>query len=250
MKKKISVFLVLSLVVASFAFAKGTVNVTKEAEEVKNYITVTGEGVAKASPDCVTFSVSIDEVADSTSEALSNANAKVREVYAALEKNGIPTRDAETSSISIAPRYEWKDSNRVLKGQGVNQSITVRIDNYSKSDDNKLGTVIDDLGKISGIQIGSIQFAIKDKGDLYREARRLAVRNAMDKVDDFALEAGLKVKQITSITEGTGAAGIYNNARYFVAESKAMANDESFVGTSIVSGDVEVTVYVTLSAEV
>lgn len=250
MKKKLLTFLAISLVATSLVFAKGTFNITEETGMSKNYITVTGQGVAKALPDCVTFSVSIDEVADSTSEALSNANAKVREVYTALEKNGIPTRDAETSSISIAPRYEWKDSNKVLKGQGVNQSITVRIDNYSKNDDNKLGAVIDDLGKITGIQIGSIQFAIKDKSELYREARRLAVRNAMDKVNDFAGEAGLTVKQINTISEGTNAAAVYNNARFYAVESKAMANDESYVGTSIVSGDVEVTVYVTLSAEV
>lgn len=247
-KKVLAVLVVLALALPS-VFAKGTINVNEAEQSVKNYITVTGTGVAKSSPDCVTFSVSIDEVADSTSEALSKANSKVKEVYTALEKNGIPSRDAETSSISIAPRYEWQENQRVLKGQGVNQSITVRLNNYSKNDDNKLGAIIDDLGKITGIQLGSIQFMIKDKSALYKEARRLAVQNAMEKVDDFATEASLTVKNISSISEGTNSSSVFNS-RVMYAKESAFANDESYVGTSIVSGDVEVTVYVTLSAEV
>lgn len=247
--KKAFVVLLIVLLVSMPLFARGSRDNTSVSTVSKSYITVTGTGVAKSTPDSVSFSVSIDEIADSTSEALSLANAKVSEVYAALNKNGIPTRDAETSSISIAPRYEWKDGERVLKGQGVNQSITVKINEYSKEDDNRLGAIIDDLGKISGIQIGSIQFMLKDKSALYKEARKLAVKNAMEKVEDFAAEANLTVKNISAISEGSSSNAVFNS-RMYLAESKAMANDDSYVGTSIVSGDIEVTVFVTLSAEV
>lgn len=249
----ITVLLVLSVAMLVFSSCNKdggsiVVNTEKEIKDV-NYITVTGKGVAKGNPDVATFRVAVDEIAPSTSEALNNANQKVAQIYEVLEKYGVKRSDTKTSSLSIGPRskYDYERKEDVLLGQAVSESISVRIENFSSEDDKKLGSIIDDLGKITGIQINAINFSVKDEESLYKDARKLAVKKALEKIEDYASEAGVTIKEIKTITEGNDATPYFSNARVMY-KTEAVAMDASYAGTSIVSGEFEVSSTVSVVA--
>lgn len=259
----VSIFLVL-VIFASSCGAKDesetetaatpqVVNYTIEASSKtpsENIISVVGVGTAKARPDLISFRVSVDEVAPTTSEALTNANQKINAIYSVLTNNDVKKENAVTSSISIGPRTKYNVDTRSedLIGQAVSETILVTIDGTPEENEEKLAKVLDELGLISGIKINSINFSVKDQDELYREARKKATFNALSKADDYASGLGITVKEIKSITEGSSDSP-YRDGNGIVMFAAAKAYDES-ASSIIVSGDYEVSVKVTLVATI
>lgn len=65
--------------------------------------------------------------------------------------------------------------------------MTVRnLDKEAK----KVGTLVDQLAQINGIQISSIYFDIFDKSPLQKEARAAAFKDASQKAKDYAQFSG------------------------------------------------------------
>lgn len=229
------------------------VNYTIEADSktpVQNTISVVGIGSAKARPDLISFRIGIDEVAETTSDALLNANKKINSIYSVLEKNGVKKENAVTSSITIGPRTKYNSETRTdeLVGQAVSQTVLVTIEGAASDNEERLANIIDELGLISGIKINSINFSVKDTESLYREARKKATFNALSKADDYASGLGITVKEIKSITEGSSETPYpYVNDRVMFAASKVQ--DESY-SSVISSGEFEVSVKVTLVATI
>ena len=228
------------------------VNYTVEAKtdnSVQNIISVVGTGSAKARPDLISFRIGIEEIAETTSAALSEANRKLNAIYTVLEKHNIAKENAVTSSITIGPRTKYNSETRTdeLIGQAVSETVVVSIEGIASDNEVRLANIIDELGLISGIRINSISFSVKDKESLYREARKNATFNALAKADDYASGLGITVKEIKSITEGSIETPYpYVNDRIMYA---AKATDESY-SSIISSGEYEVSVKVTLVATI
>lgn len=246
----IILFVFLSVFALASCNSEGSTFITTETQTPDvNYITVTGKGVAKGSPDVVKFRISVDEIAPTTSEALNRANQKVTRIYEVLEKYSVKKSDTKTSSLSIGPRkkYDYDQRQDVLLGQGVSETISVRIENTKDGNEARLGYIIDELSAIEAIQINNIEFSVKDEESLYKSARKIAVEKALEKINDFAESAGVTVTEIKTITEGNDSTPYFTNTpRMLYKEATAM--DTSFATTSIVSGEFGVSTTVSIVA--
>jgi len=231
MKKKIAL-------VTSIIFISIILTSCLSSEDLNNtkVISVSASGDVTLSPDIATFTVEVNETEKTTSEALNSANKKMAEVLRILYSHNIADKDIATTSLNLSPQYNWEDGKRILIGQSASQSINVKIRNI---DD--LGKIIDEIGKISNINLYSIRYDKEDKTASYEEARIKAVKNAIAKATTLANAANMELGEPISISEGTTPAystyNRLNTTKMMVAESASydtqMPTGELLISTSV-----------------
>ncbi len=79
-----------------------------------------------------------------------------------MTNNKVNSKDIETQSLSIFPQYEYPDGKQQLVGQTASQTLKVTVRNIDSKGGN-LGTLIDQLVGINGIQFNNLIFDKEDK---------------------------------------------------------------------------------------
>lgn len=160
---------------------------------------ITAQGESHRTPDIATISAGVvTQAADAASAMRENATRMDR-VLAALKRAGIADRDLKTANISLQPQYRYeKDKPPVITGYQATNMVTVRFRDIAKS-----GSVLDALVTTGANQINGPELGLDDPAAAMDEARLDAVAKARARAELYARAAGLKVKRILSISEGT-----------------------------------------------
>lgn len=217
--------------------------------EEKSHVSLSGRGVVILSPDMAEFSVGVSETADTTAEALRLANTKMNAVLDIIRAAGVSDKDIETGYMNLNPSYSWVDGERVLLGQNASQNVHVTVRDLGDNN-SVIAKVIDRLASVDGIELGSVSFDASDKGAAYSAARQAAIEDALIKAGDYAAAAGLKLGKVSAISEGYDPS--YRNAVMMNMSDGVMYEAtaaSSASGTSILSGDIEVSISVNVSVE-
>ena len=205
-------------------------------------ITVSGEGEIKAVPDEAVLTAGVVSQAATAGEALAANRRAMNEVFAELKRQGIPDKAIQTSEFNVSPQYEiGKDANvppRIVSYQ-VSNSVSVTVDDLAK-----LGLAIDALVSSGANSMGGVSFTIRDPKPLLKQAREVAVKDAMDRAATYTKAAGLTLGNITEINEGGG-----------VSNSVGVLRFEGFTGvdkapTPVAAGEQSVTARVTITFEI
>ena len=210
----VKIFSLLLIVTSVFMIFK-TVGVYQENKfigqgGVGNTMTFSGEGEVFVVPDIASFSFSVVEEAKTPSEAQALATKKINETITFLKENNIEDKDIKTTNYNVYPRYEWQKRNivciaapcispeteRVLVGYEVNQSVTVKV-----RDTEKAGTILAGIGGLDVNNISGLNFEIDDEDGLTREARKLAIEDAKSKAGELAKDLGVKLVRIVNFSE-------------------------------------------------
>jgi uncharacterized protein YggE len=201
-------------------------------------IAVSGAGTVMAQPDTVQMSISLGKTAPTTSQAQEAVNVMVKEALAILHDTGIEDKNISTTSLRFFPEYEWGGSQRVLLGQKAEQVIAFSIDNIMSS---RVSDIIDRLIHINGIELQQMQFSVKDNTKLYAQSRELAYRKAIEKAEQYAGLAGMKIVKTLSIAEDgmTPVSPVYNRAMKQADAFSATAAAGS--ASALPSGEMEIT---------
>ena len=228
MKKNIT--LIITLIFISLLLT----SCMSSADGMKNEqrISVSAKGGVTLSPDIATFRVEADETRKTTSEALNAVNKNMATVLQILSSYKIADKDIATNSISLNPQYNWEDGKRVLIGQNASQSLSVKL-----RDIDQLGKIIDEISKITNINLYSINFDKEDKTEAYEEARILAVKNAIKKASTLANAADMELGEPLTINEGSSPYVSYDRAN----SSKMMVSEASSYNTQTPSGELTIT---------
>jgi len=164
-------------------------------------IHITGEGEVRVAPDMAIVNLTVMREAATAREALSANNAAMRQVIDAMKADGIADRDLQTSGINIRPRYQRPTKDNDLKepkivGYVVTNSVTVRV-----RDLNTVGAVLDRSVTLGVNQGGNLRFANHDTKAPMKEARKLAVADAIDRAKTLAEAAGVKLGRVVEMNE-------------------------------------------------
>ena len=205
---------------------------------IVNTISVSGDGKVFAKPDMAELTVTISELADTSSVALTNANTKINQIITALVAKGINADDIKTSQLSIYPEYDYSTSTYTLVGQRATVSLDVKVKQLD-AQAQKASTIIDEVSKVDNVQISSISFDIEDKTTLFTQARDQAYNKAKQKADELASLSGVKLLKPVSITDATYDITPPVYANYATAD---MAGAKSASSTQVASGQLEVSV--------
>ncbi len=167
-----------------------------KSADVRNTITIEGEGKVRGIPDIATvnlgFTIEKKEVRDAQKEN----SVTMNKIIAALKQLGIATDDMQTTEYSIYPQYDYLKDGQKLRGYVVKQNVTVKIRDLSKVSD-----VLDQAGTLGLNQVGGIQFTMDEPEVLRQSARVKALVNAKKKADELARIAGVRLGRVVSFSE-------------------------------------------------
>lgn len=202
-------------------------------------LTISASGEVSRAPDMATITLGVQTEAKSASDAMSQNAAQMDGVYAALAGAGIAERDMQTSNLSLQPRYDYSNrdgSPPEVVGYTASNQVTVKV-----RDLDNLGTTMDTIVAQGGNTISGLNFGLEDPSDARDEARREAVKKAMQRAQLYAEATGYRVARIVTISESGGDYGGPVPMMSVRAESDA--------STKISGGEVGYTVDVNVTFE-
>ena len=224
---------------AAAAPAVGQVALADDKEPPKRTITMSGKGVVKSAPDKVTVSAGVETQAPTAKDALAKNTAAMTKVVDALKSEGIDPKDIQTTDFSVSPRYEDRDDDRKpprIVGYDVNNSVYVTM-----RDTSKIGAVLDQLVQAGSNSIGGVYFSVDKPEELEKEARKLAIADAIAKAKLYAEATGAELGAVQTISEQGGYVPYYPAAPKMASASAAERAVPIEPGTQNTNIDVQVT---------
>ena len=218
------------LVTALSLLAPVTAN---SANAAGRYITVNAVGVVKAVPDAVKVMGQVSVVGTTTSSALASANTSSAAVRKAIFANGVAAKDLATTSMSVAPEYNYTpDKGSVQVGYRASQSFTITVRNASNA-----GTIVDAIVAAGGdnLQLNGVSPFITDDTKATLAARSAAVANAKSKAASYAKLLGVKLGKVNYIVENSSAipTPIYSVAKADAATSIDLGTQDVSVSITV-----------------
>ncbi|MBX4215827.1 SIMPL domain-containing protein [Candidatus Parcubacteria bacterium] len=181
--------------IKSFRYIGGGVQAT-------NTISISGEGEVFAVPDIATISMSVREEGKTVALAQKTVTTKIDAALAYLKGAGIEEKDIKTASYNATPLYTYDyrqipSRQRIFTGYEVSQTILVKV-----RDTEKVGEILDGLGKAGITDISGPNFEIDDEMALQAEARKKAIDDAKAKAESLAKDLGVRLIRVVSFSEG------------------------------------------------
>lgn len=212
-----------------------------EGASAPRTITINGEGFVDARPDLAIVSVGVMTQGPTATAALSDNSKRMSALFELIKALGIESKDVQTSSFSVSPRYAAPDPTRpgsetLIAGYDAHNQLTVRVRDLTK-----LGDVLDRFVSAAGANnMGGVSFDFANPQPLMDDARKNAVADAQRKARIYAEAAGVKLGAVQSIGEGGGT--YYPKPVYAMAERAAMA-----APVPVAAGENRVTANVTIT---
>lgn len=213
--------------------------ISTQAQEIKPMplINVAGEGKIKVAPDQVSISVSVESKGIKAADVKKENDIKIDEVIKFIKKMKLDAKDFQTQRITLNDQYDYqkKKHNYV-----ATQTILILLKDLSKYDELMEGIVDAGINNINSVDFKS------SKIDSFKsDARKLAMRDAKAKADDYiSVLSGQKVGKAFTISDNTQA--YYPQPVYAMAMMKN-ADTESAPRETLAIGEIEVVANVSVS---
>jgi uncharacterized protein YggE len=162
-------FLILMTMIAFFSLAQEQKSVPQ--------ISVSGEGKISVKPDLVILNFGIENTGNDAIEVKKNNDQTVDKVLKYIKNIGIEIADFQTTNVSLNRNYDYDKKKYFYQ---ASQSITINLKDISKYDSLMLGLVDNGINNISNVEFKS------SKIEEYKsEARKLAIKDAKHKAEDY-----------------------------------------------------------------
>jgi uncharacterized protein YggE len=126
--KTYSALFVVLLAFTSLAMGQDRPTVTAQP----NTVYVSADGKFEANPDTAVVQFNISAQKNKSREAYDRASQAVEQVREILRSNGIDPKDAEISTFSIQPIYDYTNPKQKLIAYQVNAEVTLKLKDFSK----------------------------------------------------------------------------------------------------------------------
>ena len=205
-------------------------------------VSVSGTGIVYLKADIVTFSINVDETADTTAEAQQKTNEKMTKIFEILRAFGIEDDSISTTALNFSSEYYWDSGKQIKTGESVSQTVYVTM-----KDLDQFPKLADELGsKLTGISFYNVNFDSTQKEAAYAKARELAYQKALEKAELYAQSTGLEIERPVSINEGYLSYGSANYKRadmvYMEEVAATAAAYETQAPTGLLSASIDVSV--------
>jgi uncharacterized protein len=159
-------------------------------------IVLNGRGSVDRAPDKAVVSVGVQVEAKTAAEAMQQQARQMDGVMRAVRAAGVAERDMQTSSLSLNPVYDYRETGATLRGYSASNQLSVTVRDLAR-----LGAALDSIVKAGGNTINGVSFGIEEDREARDEARIAAVQDAARKADLYANAVGYRVKRIVMILE-------------------------------------------------
>ena len=210
-----------------------------EAQEIKQLpmINVQGEGKIKVTPDEACISIS-QETKGLTAVVVKKENdAKIEAIIKFIKKMNIPQSDYLTQRVALNPSYDYDKKHQEYI---ASQTISILLKDLTKYD-----VFMDGLIKAGVNKIDNIEFKTSKLLALQSDCRKLAIKNAKQKAEDFVSVLGQKVGRAYTISDNSQ--NFTPQPVMYSSMKSASMNDGATPNETLAAGEIEVLVNVSVS---
>ncbi|AQX27630.1 MULTISPECIES: SIMPL domain-containing protein [unclassified Bartonella] len=200
-------------------------------------ITVTATGENQATPDMAIINLAVVTHDTTAQKALAANNKFMNNILNTFKNNGIQANDLQTSGLSI---YQ---TNSDKKREKKNDEIIYHVSNSLKVNIRDLanaGKIFDQAMALGVNSVNGITFTNADTKPLYKEARKKAIAEAIEKAETLAQAANVKLGKIITINES-------NNGYYPTPRLMSRSQPASYTDTNFSGGELNYNVNVTIT---
>jgi uncharacterized protein YggE len=209
-----------------------------QAQEIKPIpmVNVTGEGKVKVVPDQVAISISVETKGTNSADVKKENDTKIDAALKTI-KRYIVKEDFQTQRVALNPNYDYekKKYNYI-----ATQTVVILLKDLSKYD-----ALMEELVNTGINRIDNVEFKSSKILQLQSDARKLAVKDAKAKAEDFVFALGQKVGKAVAISDNSQG---YNPPHPVMYAMKAMGGgNEDASRETLAAGEMEVVVNVSVS---
>lgn len=172
------------------------------AEPPTPQLAVQGEGWVEAVPDIVVIQLSAAHTAETLVAAKQRADAVANAIIRAANLHGIEDDDLQASKIHAAPEYDWRDGQRILRGQRITREFELRL-----RDVERYGALMQALTEAEVTEINAIRMEFSKEQELANQALAAAIANARSKAGAMAAAFDVRLGRVLQVSEGGAGPG-------------------------------------------
>ncbi|TDE05752.1 SIMPL domain-containing protein [Flavobacterium sandaracinum] len=207
-------------------------------QEVKQVpqVNVSGEGKVKVIPDQANIAVTVETKGNNAKDVKKQNDEKIEAVLKFIKKMNLAPADYKTQRVSLNPQYDYEKKKH---SYNATQTIEILLKDLSKYDELMEGLVDEGINRIDNVTFQSSKLA-----QYQSEARKLAMKEAKLKAEDYVSVLGQKIGRAMTISD--------NSQTYFpqpmYASMKTMEmSDTSASRETLAVGEINITANVTVS---
>ena len=152
-----------------------------------NGVSVNGDAQVNVVPDRVTILLGVETRNKNLNEASSQNDSLIRQVLAAARSLEVNASDIQTDFIHVDLAYQNNDST-IVDYYKVTKEVQIVLKDVAKFE-----TLVSALLHAGANHIYGIDFSTSELRKYRDQARALATKAAIDKANDLAAAAGMKV---------------------------------------------------------
>ena len=208
-------------------------------QEIKQIplINVSGEGKVKVAPDQVCISATVETKGNNAKDVKKQNDEKMDAVLKFIKKMNIPTADFKTKQVALNPQYDYEKKKT---SYNATQTVEIVVKDLSKYDELMEGLVQQGINRID-----KVTFESSKEAQLQIEARKLSMKDAKAKGEDYVSVLGQKVGKAFTITDNSQ---VYRpQPMYAAMRMKESADSMGASNETLAIGEIEITANVTVS---
>ena len=225
MKKAI---LILSVLFISMSYGQ-------EVKQIPQ-INVNGEGKVKVIPDQATIAVTVETKGNNAKDVKKENDVKIDAVLKFIKKMNLAPADYKTQRVSLNPQYDYEKKKH---SYNATQTIEILLRDLSKYDELMEGLVNEGINRIDAVTFQSSKLA-----QYQSEARKLAMKEAKMKAEDYVSVLGQKVGRAMTILDNSQT---YYPQPMYAAMKTMEKSDASEPRETLALGEINITANVLVS---
>lgn len=212
-----------------------TVSYAQETKQIPQ-INVNGEGKIKVVPDQATLTVTVETKGNNAKEVKKINDEQMESVLKLIKKMNLPATDYKTQRVSLNPQYDYEKKKNTYNAQ---QTIEILLKDLSKYDELMEGIVANGINRIDNVVFQSSKLA-----QYQSEARKVAMKEAKLKAEDYVAVLGQKVGKALTITDNTQ---VYYPQPVFATMRKMEISDSAAPRETLATGEITITANVSVN---
>jgi uncharacterized protein YggE len=207
-------------------------------QEIKQIplINVNGEGKVKVAPDQVCISATVETKGNNAKDVKKQNDEKIDAVLKFIKKMNIPTADFKTKQVALNPQYDYEKKKT---SYNATQTVEIVVKDLTKYDELMEGLVQQGINRIDRVSFESSKLA-----QYQSEARKLAMKDAKVKAEEYVSVLGQKVGKAFTISDNSQ---VYHPQPMYAAMRMKEADSMGASNETLAIGEIEITANVSVS---
>lgn len=199
-------------------------------------INVSGEGKIKVVPDQATILATVETKGNNAKDVKKQNDIQMEAVLKLVKSMNLAPSDYKTKRVSLNPQYDYEKKKH---SYNATQTIEILLRDLSKYDELMDGLVDEGINRIDNVTFQSSKMA-----EYQSEARKLAIKEAKMKAEDYVSVLKQKVGPAFTITDNSQT---YYPRPMFAAMKTMESSDMSAPRETLAAGEINITANVTVS---